>query len=80
MQSKGQLDFLLILTFYKNKFTVKEVILERKQSDWDAQAFQFLCFAFVFFKKLVDVSHQVIRMYLALCEQRSSFAALTIEG
>lgn len=39
MHSKGQLDFLLILTFYKNKSTVKAVILERKQSDWDAQAF-----------------------------------------
>lgn len=39
MHSKGQLDFLLILTFYKNKFTEKALILDRKQSDWDAQAF-----------------------------------------
>lgn len=49
MHSKGQLDFLLILTFYKNKFIVKAMIFDRKQSNWDAQAFQFVCFIFVLF-------------------------------
>lgn len=49
MYSKGQLDLLLILTFYKNKFTTKAMILDRKQSNWDAQALQFICFVFAFF-------------------------------
>lgn len=49
MHSKGQLDFLLILTFYKNKLTVKVMILYRKLSDWNAQAFWLVCLAFVIF-------------------------------
>lgn len=70
MHSKGQLDFLLILTFYKNKFTVEGMIFDIKQSNWDAQAFQFVCFIFVhFFSTGVDVFHQTIPMSLALFEQ-----------